>query len=145
MNRCSISLIVTLTLASAIPSFSEQPSATEIRDLVAENLAATQANDVERILATVHRDSLSQAALPPMVESVKAYKLRYEATTIEFITMEDEYALVRVVQRTTREAGPAFLDNELDGIWALRLDDGKWKYWSQMVLTLKPIGKPEMP
>ena len=117
----------------------ERPTDAQITTLVAENLRATQAGDVAALRATIHPDSLAQRTIGQAVEALSAYKLKYEATNVAFISMADDYALIRIVQRTSRVSGPDFLDNEIDGIWALRRDGDTWKYWTQMALNFKPL------
>jgi hypothetical protein len=128
-------LILSLPLAAAEP-----PTQTEIVELVNANLRAAQASNVPAILTTIHPESVSQSAVEQMAEQLKAYKLKYEATSVSFVAMAGDYALIRVVQRTTKVKGPDFLDNEIDGIWALRQDGTAWKYWSQMTLKFRAIG-----
>ena len=65
--------------------------------------------------------------------------LLFEASAADFATMSGEFALIRVVQQTTRIAGLDFFDIEIDGIWALNLDGEKWKYWSQMTLKTRSL------
>lgn len=120
-------------------SAATRPSDSEIRALVDANMRATQAGDLDAILATIHPDSLSYSQISGLLEQMKAYNLTYRASKAEFVCMTGEYALIRVVQQTRRVSGRDFLDNELDGIWALKLDGSKWKYWSQMALTFKPL------
>ena len=135
----SFPLPVFVLFFSAIAVAVERPSDGEIKALVAENMRATQAGNVKAILATVHSESPAQANIPMLAEQFAAYKLRYSAPSASFICMSGEYALIRVLQQTVRVDGPPFLDNELDGIWALKSEGGKWKYWTQMGLTVRPL------
>lgn len=137
--RASVISCVFLLLVTGQIGAVERPTDSEIEALVTENLAATQANDIDALLATIHPDSPARTNLPPMLESLTAYKLRYVATVVEFVCMQGDYALVQVTQQTARIAGPDFLDNEIDGTWALRLDGSDWKYWGQMILTFRPL------
>lgn len=132
-------LLVALALVTAA-SASAQPSPAELRALVDENLAATAAGDLPRLLGTIHSESASRLVIGDALEQLSAYKLKYSAPRVELLMMTDGYALVRVVQHTRKVSGPAFMDNELDGIWALRKEGGAWKYWSQMVLNVAPLG-----
>jgi hypothetical protein len=138
-------LFVSLALLSVAVFADNRPADAAIRALVDENMRATQASDLPAILETVHPEALARSGMTDMLETMKAYKLTYEAPTVEFISMAGEYALVRVVQRTRRVSGPDFLDNELNAIWALRLDGKKWKFWSQMILNVRPLAQPAKP
>ena len=116
-----------------------RPSDGEIRSLVNENMRATQAGDLTALLKTIHPDSLATPQMEAGLQAIAKYKLSFEASSVEFIGMSGEYALIRVIQRTVRLEGPDFLDNEIDGIWALRREGEKWKYWTQMNLKLRPL------
>jgi hypothetical protein len=141
LRKPAILFFATL-LCCSVAAAAEHPSDAEIRALVAENLRATQANDLDAILLTIHPDSPAQLVMGRSIDALKAYKLNYEAVSVGFVCMSGEYALVRIVQRTTRVAGPDFLDNEVDGIWALRQDGTRWKYWTQLVLKVSPLSRP---
>jgi hypothetical protein len=136
MRASLIAFLIALPILAA-----ERPTDAEVKAVVAENLKATQASDLDAIRATIHPDSIAQNTIGQAAAALSAYKLKYEAVSVGFIGMVDDYALIRVVQRTTRVAGPDFLDNEIDGIWALRLDGTKWKYWTQMALKLRPLSR----
>jgi len=138
--RINTSIFVfALVLPSLDVLAAERPTDAAIKALVAENLRATQAADLPAILKTIHPESISRTQMAGELEALSAYKLKYEAVSVRFIAMSDNYALIRVVQRTTRLAGPDFRDNEIDGIGALRQDGMAWKYWSQMALALRPL------
>lgn len=138
-RRLSIVISLVALLGAGALRAAERPSDAEIAAFVAENLRATQSGDIDSIRATIHPDSVAQNTIAQALSALSAYKLKYEATSVSFIAMSGEYALVRVLQKTTRVAGPDFLDNEIDGIWALRRDGEKWKYWTQMALKLRPL------
>ena len=137
--RVSIVMSLVALLGAGALRAAERPSDAEIMALTSENLRATQAADIDAIRATIHPESLAQGSIGQAVQALSAYKLKYEATGVSFIAMSGEYALIRVLQKTTRVSGPDFLDNEIDGIWALRRDGDKWKYWTQMALKLRPL------
>lgn len=140
MRRLS-SLLVTAVLLVAVQGAEAEtpPTLKEVRDLVGRNLVASEALDVEAVRATIHSESPSIEGLDEMAAQLRAYRLRYEAKKVEYIGMTGEFALVRVVQHTTRISGPEFMDNELDAVWAIRKEDGDWKFWAQMFLDLKPL------
>lgn len=126
-------------LAVSVVFAADPPARAEIEALVAENMRATGASDLDAVLATIHPESLARPNMAAALGALSAWKLRYEVVSIEHAGMTGPYALIRVVQRTRRVEGPEFTDNELDGVWALRLDGMRWKYWSQMVLDVRPL------
>ena len=117
----------------------QRPSDSDIRALVQANMRATEAGELAALLETIHPDSLATPQMEGGLQALAAYKLSFDAPSVEFVGMSGEYALIRVVQRTSRVSGPDFLDNEIDGIWALRLDGKKWKYWTQMNLEMRSL------
>lgn len=142
MRRLS-SLLVTAVLLVAVQGAEAEtpPTLEEVRDLVERNLEASQALDVEAVRSTIHSESPSIEGLAEMAAQLRPYRLRYEAKKVEYIGMTGEYALVRIVQHTTRISGPEFMDNELDAVWAIRKEGDDWKFWSQMFLGLKALGQ----
>lgn len=138
----SIGLVL---VASQVADAASPPTHEEIIRLVEANLAATEKLDTEAILETVHSESPGLTTIGQLVAQLSAYELRVEAKKVEFVGMSGEFALIRVLQHTSRIAGPDFMDNALDGIWALREEDGRWLFWSQMMLRVEPLGRTPAP
>lgn len=140
MRRLS-SLLVTAVLLVAVQGAEAEtpPTLKEVRDLVGRNLVASEALDVEALRSTIHSESAGIEGLDEMAAELRPYRLRYEAKKVEYIGMAGEYALVRLVQHTTRISGPEFVDNEIDAVWAIRKEGDDWKFWTQMFLELKPL------
>lgn len=136
-----ILLVLPFSAAATLPP----PTDDEILKLVQANLEAAGAGDVEGILATCHSESLSVVEVEQMVDQLRAYKLDFDVRKVEFIAMSGEYALIRLLQHTRRVSGPDFMDNAIDTVWALRQEDGVWKFWSQMILRLEPLGREPNP
>ena len=109
----------------------------DIRQVVVKNLEATQAEDMTAITGMMHTQSPSfeatKSQLPPLF---KAYDLKYELLSFEFVAMSGEYAIGRTRQRTTKADGPIFRDNEIDMIQIFRKENGRWKFWAQSILTV---------
>jgi hypothetical protein len=109
-----------------------------IQAVVVENLHATQAEDVDRVLKTVHTQSPSylqtKHQLAPLFDS---YELSYKLLSFSFLGMDGEYAVARVKQETKKVSGPPFQNNELDLIHVFRQEGGAWKFWSQAALEIQ--------
>jgi hypothetical protein len=140
MKRRIISVIWILASISLSALAADRPTDRQIRALVEANMEAAQTKDLAAYVKTIHPDSPSQPSLASEIEALSAYDLEFRIRSVRFVAMSGEYALARVVQETIRRSGPDFLDNELDGIWALRRSGSEWKYWSQLVLELRPLG-----
>lgn len=128
-----------IMLAAPIGYAASAPSLEEVVRLVEANLAGSEALDVNAVLETIHPESPGRAAVAQMARELAGYELQMKAADVEIAGTTGEYVLVRVLQHTKRVSGPAFMDNALDGIWALREHDGEWLYWSQMVLSITPL------
>ncbi len=133
--------IAVLLVVAPILSAVEPPDRGVIEALVRENLAASEQLDLDAALATIHPESPSVQGIEQLVDQLSAYQLEMKPVTIEYAGMAGDYALVRVVQETRRVAGPPFMDNTTDAVWALRQHEGKWLFWSQMLLGLEPLAK----
>jgi len=89
------------------------------------------------MMKTIHTQSPVYLATKQQTASVFAnYDLRYELLSFKFIGIDGRYAVARIKQRTTKEAGPAFRDNEIDMIPVFRKENGQWKYWNQVILEI---------
>ena len=137
--RIRTSLLLLILCFPAALLAAPRPTDLEIVALVEANMRATQTGDLEALLETIHPDSLATPQMEGALQALASYKLTFEAPSVQFVGMSGEYALIRVLQRTVRVAGPDFLDNEIDGIWALRLDGETWKYWTQMNLAMRSL------
>ncbi len=52
---------------------------------------------------------------------------------VKVLELSDEKARVSFTLITKQVRGPAFRDNQVDGVWILRKDDGAWKLYDQEV------------
>lgn len=107
-NRMSLMVVILcfpVTLLGA-----QRPSDSEIRTLVEANMRATEAGELAALLETIHPDSLATPQMEGALQALTNYSLSFEAPSVEFVGMSGGYALIRVVQRTVRVAGPDFLD-----------------------------------
>lgn len=114
-------------------------TAEDVRRVVEENMAATQSEDMPRMMATIHRDSPSYRATRQQVAPLfQQYDLAYTLDRYEFVGMTGEFAVVRVHQTTEKVSGQAaFNDNRLQLLQAFKKEDGQWKFWSQSILDIE--------
>ncbi len=117
--------------------------ADDVRDVVEENIAATQSEDMTRMMKTIHSSSPSyQATMQQVPTLFQQYDLEYELTGYDFVGVTGEFAVVKVSQITRKVAGSAaFNDNELELLQAFRKENGQWKFWSQSVLNMNFFGQ----
>lgn len=120
--------------------FSDEDVAEEIRQVVFENLRATQVEDMDAMLATVHSESPLYAQTEEMATLLfENYDLTYELQVFRYIEQDGEYAIVRLEFSAEKIAGAEFNDNILDSIHVFRQENGDWKIWSMAILEIEYI------
>ena len=113
----------------------DEDAAAEIKALVIENLRATQAEDIEAVLDTMHTQSPAYSNTERAIISVsETYDLKYQIQLFRYIERDDPYAIARFKFSTEKIAGPDFNDNILDTYHVFRKEEGKWKIWSMAIL-----------
>ena len=109
--------------------------ATEIRALVVENLRATEAEDIEAVLDTIHTQSPAYSSTEKLLISLfETYDVKYQIQLFRYIGQDDPYAIARLEFSTQKIAGPDFNNNTLDTFHIFKKEDGKWKIWSMAIL-----------
>lgn len=111
----------------------------ELRAVLEKNLQAYTDEDLDAMIATVNTKSpMFGATVNSMKVLVAQYDLKYELESFKYFGRDAEYAVVRVKQKTTKVAGPAFNDNILDAMHIYRQDDKKqWKLWQTAILDVE--------
>lgn len=114
--------------------------AAELETLVMENLKATEAEDMNTMLETIHTQSPSYAQTEKLSAHLfENYDVKYELQQFQFVGIDGEYAIARYKFSTKRVAGGDFKDNTLDTFHVFRKENGKWKIWSQAALEIDYI------
>ena len=120
--------------------FSDEDVAEEIRQVVFENLRATQVEDMDAMLATLHSESPLYAQTEDMATVLfENYDITYELQVFRYIKQDGEYAIVRLEFSAEKLAGAEFNDNILDTIHVFRQENGDWKIWSMAILEIEYI------
>lgn len=110
----------------------------QLKQTVTENLSATEAEDIDAIMVTMHSKSPSRAATKAQLPALfERFDLKYKLVKYEYISVSGEYAIARVQQQTTKAKGPAFRNNTVDSFMIFKQDKGKWRIWAQTVLDIK--------
>ena len=110
----------------------------ELNVLVDENLRATQAEELDAMLLTLHSDSPAYQQTKQISETLYVqYDLNYEKRVFRFIGLDGEYALGRFQFCATKIAGPEFQDNCIDTFHVFKQENGNWKIWSMAVLKVE--------
>ena len=113
----------------------DEDVAAEIKALTIENLRATEAEDIEAVLDTMHTQSPAYSNTKEILISLsETYDLKYQMRLFRYIGQDDPYAIARLEFSTEKVAGPEFSDNVLDTFHIFKKEDGKWKLWSMAIL-----------
>lgn len=114
-------------------------AAEDVKAVVEENMTATQNEDMDRMMNTIHQQSPSyQATRQQVAPLFQQYDLTYELNDYEFVGMTGEFAVVKVRQTTRKVGGTAaFNNNELELLQAFKKEGGQWKFWSQSILNMR--------
>ncbi|MCG2712223.1 MAG: hypothetical protein L6416_07880 [Candidatus Omnitrophica bacterium] len=111
---------------------------TVLKSVITENFEAYELEDIEKVMQTVHSKSPGFEATKEFSSQVfPVYDIKYELLSFKYISLEGEYALGRVKQKTSKISGPEFKDNIIDSIVIFKQEAGFWKLWSQATLTLE--------
>lgn len=109
-----------------------------INSMVISNVQATQEENLDAVLQTIHTQSPGYLAtkqqLVPLFDN---YDLKYEILSFKYIGRDNEYAVARVKQSTKKLSGPAFRNNVVDMIEVFRQEKGQWKFWNQVILGVR--------
>ncbi|MGD8307371.1 MAG: hypothetical protein PVF17_12010 [Ignavibacteria bacterium] len=121
------------------------PEQAEIRDIVTEviyrNLEATQAEEVDGVLETIHSESPQFKSTKTGMEFVfKNYDMVYELEYLRFLVINSEEVQALYQQSTKATSGVGFANTRSVGIHTLKIDiDGKWKIFSTEVISSQKL------
>jgi hypothetical protein len=125
-------------------SFAEEKSeqfyktSADLQRVLLENFDAYEKEEIFRVLATVHTLSPAYMATKEVSNQIfPLYDLKYELLNFRYLMTDEEYALGRVLQKTTKVDGPKFRDNVIDLIVVFKQEKGEWKLWSQVILSIE--------
>jgi hypothetical protein len=103
------------------------------KDAMMENIKSTEAEDVDGTMKTIHSKlPLYQAARKQVSQIIgKHLGLKYELISLKYLATDGDYAIARVLQRTTQTLPVNIKNNESDMMVAFRNQGGTWKFWNQ--------------
>ena len=108
--------------------------------VILENFRATGAEDLDAMMDTFHIQAPNLSTTKEFAKQVfEVYDLKYEIHVLRYVGQDGDYVIARLEFTTEQVAGPEFEDNKLDTFHVFRQENGKWKIWSQTVLTTKYI------
>lgn len=114
--------------------------AAEIIGVIKENIAATQAEDKERVLKTLHKDCPQLNSTIQGMDYVFAnFDMVFDIEKVEVIEMSGEDAKVYYVQTTRAVHGTGFAPTRATGIHQMKKENGKWKIFKTEYLSNEQI------
>jgi hypothetical protein len=109
-----------------------------ITSVVYENIAAHNAEDVDRYIATMHPQSPDYAELRQVLEEMySAFDLQSTLSDVELLEASTRGARVSFVLVTRKIHGPDFRDNRVQGVFVLRKQDGEWRLQDQEIASIE--------
>jgi ketosteroid isomerase-like protein len=107
-------------------------SPSTIMSVVYENIAAHNAEDVERYMATLHSDAPNYDKTRDVLSDMyRNYDIQHTITGVELLESTKNRAEVSFVLTTKKVRGPEFRDNRVTGVFILKKEDGRWKLYDQ--------------
>jgi hypothetical protein len=102
--------------------------------VVYENIAAHNAEDIERYMATLHSQAPNYDQTRSTLQEIyRDYDLHHTLAGVELIESSRTRAEISFTLTTRRISGPSFRDNRVTGVFILRKEDGRWKLLDQRV------------
>ncbi len=112
---------------------------TQLKETMLDNIKSTEAEDMHGTMATIHTKSPFYQATRKQLSQLfgKQRGLKYELVSLKYLATDGDFAVARVVQRTTQKPPATIKDNESDMLVAFRKEGKSWKFWNQALLEVK--------
>ena len=128
------SLVFSMIAGTTVAGSDDGLEAT-FRQLVEDNLAAFNREDVSGTMRYIHTKSPEYGSTQDVLSSqFEALDARTKLIELHYMGHDDEFAVARVKLKTVNESDAAFEANVLDTIVLFHMEDGAWKYWSTQIL-----------
>lgn len=123
---------------SGIFSGEPTPSSDIFFEVIYDNIRATNAEDIDWYMSTIHPDSPGyQTTEDQLPNAFATYDLYVEVYGLEIIKQTRTEVQVAFTMVTSKIRGPAFRNNRVQGIFLMRPDDGIWKIYDQKVESVE--------
>ena len=118
----------------------DEKIAEEILAVIYENIDATMAEDVERVLATIHENSSQQRSTIQAMEFIFGnYDLEYVLEEVEVIEINGDEAKVYYIQTTRALEGTGFMNMRAVGIHHMKKLGNAWKIFETENISSEQI------
>ncbi len=147
MRQPFLVMVAVIGFVSAQGAFGQDPIKTapgvetEIKKTYDDNLKASQDEDLEATLKTIHSKSPVFGSTKQALSQIygKGLNAKYKLLSFKYLTTDGDYAIARLRQQTTRTPAENFKNNEVEMIMIFRKEDGTWKVWTQAILEIDLI------
>ena len=107
---------------------------TDYAAVIYENIRASNAEDKQAYMATIHPDSPAYKTTEETLDTIfDNYDLSYRVSNVSVIEENNREVKLSFSLVTRKMRGPEFRDNQVDGIIILRKDGDVWKIYNQTV------------
>jgi hypothetical protein len=129
-----LAILGSLADQGGVTSSGPTDSPSTITSVVYENIAAHNAEDVERYMATLHSDAPNYDQTRDVLSDMyRNYDIQHTISEVELLKSTKTRAEVSFVLTTKKVRGPSFRDNRVTGVFILKKEDGRWKLYDQKV------------
>lgn len=112
----------------------------ELIAVIKENIAASEAEDKERVLKTIHKDSPQYKSTVNGMDFVFAsYDMKFDLEQVEVLEVTGDDAKVYYMQVTRAIRGEGFAPTRATGIHHMKKENGKWKIFRTEYLNNEQI------
>lgn len=137
MKKIASLIIVAFVSLSVIANENKRIS-TRIKKTFEDNLKYCNTENIQGMMSTIHSKSSANASTKKTMTQVnKIYDLKYQIISFKYLTTTGDYAIARVIQKTTKIKGPTFRSNIIDSLQIFKKENGLWKVWSSSILSIK--------
>ena len=139
---CVLGLVFLIPKNSAVQGSqqaeADSPPSENPLNVIFENIHASNAENVNHYMATIHSKSPSYEATKKMTqEAFSLFDLSYKVSGLKIIKQTKKEVVVAFTLTTRKTRGPDFRDNRINGEMILRQEEGKWKIYNQVVHDVK--------
>lgn len=111
------------------------PSVDELTEIINRNIAAANAEDVDGYMDTIHSESpLHEQTEEALRMAFSTYDLAYSISDLAIQSSNSKEASVHFLLTTRKLKGPTFRDNQVEGVFLMRPDEGRWRIYQQEIL-----------
>lgn len=114
--------------------------AATLKKVIEKNCEGMNKEDVDMAMSAIHtKASIYEPTKTLTVRVNTRYDLKYTILSFKFVTLDEDYAIARVKQRTTKIKGPEFKNNEMEMYHIFRKENKDWKVWNSVILEITYI------